>query len=61
MKNKSMLLNSYNISNRTACGLVHIINEGRYPLTFGDPRVEQAIDKIGAKMAFFDPLTAPQE
>jgi hypothetical protein len=40
------------------CERVHIINEGAYPLTLDDPRIESAIVKTGAKLVIFDPLTA---
>jgi hypothetical protein len=40
------------------CGRVHVINEGIYPLSLDDCRIEEAIAKTGAKMAVFDPLTA---
>jgi len=39
------------------CERVHVINESDYPLIFGDPRIEQAIIKTGAKLAIFDPLS----
>ena len=40
------------------CDRIHVINEGRYPLTLDDARIEQAIVKTGAKLVIFDPLTA---
>jgi hypothetical protein len=40
------------------CERVHVINEGAYPLTLDDPRIESAIVKTGAKLVIFDPLTA---
>jgi len=40
------------------CDRVHVINEGRYPLTLDDARIEQAIVKTNAKLVIFDPLTA---
>ena len=39
------------------CGRVHVINESDYPLCMGDPRIEQAITKTGAKLVILDPLS----
>ncbi|GHU59110.1 hypothetical protein FACS1894133_5150 [Clostridia bacterium] len=40
------------------CDRIHVINEGAYPLTLDDPRIESAVVKTGAKLVIFDPLTA---
>lgn len=39
------------------CERVHVINESDYPLILGDPRIEQAIAKTGAKLVILDPLS----
>lgn len=35
---------------------VHVIKEEKYPLRFGDPRFEEAIRKVNAKLIVMDPL-----
>jgi hypothetical protein len=37
------------------------INDSDYPLTIGDPRIENAIKETGAKLTVFDPLSSYME
>ncbi|GHU95828.1 hypothetical protein FACS1894208_09370 [Clostridia bacterium] len=40
------------------CDCVNVINDGDYPLMLGDPRIEEAIVKTGAKLFVFDPINS---
>jgi hypothetical protein len=40
------------------CDRVNVINDGDYPLTIGDPRIEEAIVRTGAKLFVFDPISS---
>jgi predicted ATP-dependent serine protease len=40
------------------CDRVNVINGGEYPLTIGDPRIEEAIVRTGAKLFVFDPISS---
>jgi hypothetical protein len=43
------------------CDRVNVINDGDYPLTLGDPRIEEAIVRTGAKLIVFDPISSSIE
>jgi hypothetical protein len=40
------------------CDRVNVINDNGKPLTTGDPRIEEAIIRTGAKLLVFDPLSS---
>jgi RecA-family ATPase len=40
------------------CDRVHSINDGEYPLIIGDPRIEEAIIRTGAKLLVLDPISS---
>ena len=46
------------ISNGADCSFVHAVDESKAPLSFGDDRIEEAIERTGAKLFVLDPLQA---